>query len=206
MKNMKKMKDTARVLDVICRISKVCMTVGIVACFVGLAILLAAWIFSFSPDQIGTGYESLEIGMLEIAMTEGYVPAKDLTLTFVGVELVLACLCLFAFRFAVGKVQNILSPMKEGAPFASAVAVNLKKLAVYAVVIGILTNLMHLAESLFLVHGYHVDELLLSDKVHNVMINYNLDMTFLLIAAMLLLLSYVFHYGQELQTLSDETL
>lgn len=36
--------------------------------------------------------------------------------------------------------------------------------------------------------------------------NYALDGTFILVAALLFLFSFVFQYGEELQRLSDETL
>ena len=55
-------------------------------------------------------------------------------------------------------------------------------------------------------YGYQLNALLLSDKITKVTFNYSFDFSFLLIAAVLYLLSLVFSYGQELQQLSDETL
>jgi hypothetical protein len=45
-----------------------------------------------------------------------------------------------------------------------------------------------------------------SDKILSVTPNYEADLTFLAIAAVLMLLAYVFHYGQALQQQADETL
>ena len=48
--------------------------------------------------------------------------------------------------------------------------------------------------------------LLLSEKITPVNFRYKIELGFLLVCAILLLLSYVFRYGEELQRLSDETL
>jgi len=206
MNHMIKMKKTAKTLDTVCNVAKVILTVGLVCCGVALAILLAAWIFDLAPESIGTGYETLEIGFLSIDMAQGYVPDKQMTLIFVAVEIALAGLGILVGCFALNAVKNILAPMKEGAPFSDAVAENLKKLSVYAVVLGVLSNVGNLGQVLFFQYGYGVEEMLLSDKVRGVTVNYEMDLGFLLIAAVLLLFSYVFRYGQELQKQSDETL
>jgi hypothetical protein len=51
-----------------------------------------------------------------------------------------------------------------------------------------------------------IDTLLISDKITHVGVNISFDPSFLIIPAVFFLLAYVFKYGEQLQTLSDETL
>ena len=53
---------------------------------------------------------------------------------------------------------------------------------------------------------YDLPGLLISHKITHVGGMFQVDLTFLIYWAILLLLSYVFRYGEELQQLSDETL
>lgn len=53
---------------------------------------------------------------------------------------------------------------------------------------------------------YDVASLLVSEKILHVTVNFNIDLSFIIVAAVLLLMSYVFRYGEELQLMSDETL
>ena len=57
-----------------------------------------------------------------------------------------------------------------------------------------------------MVHAFDLPSLLISEKITHITVSPNYDPTFLIYSAILLLLSYVFRYGQELQQLSDETL
>ena len=53
---------------------------------------------------------------------------------------------------------------------------------------------------------YDLPSLLISEKIVHVDGMFRVDLTFLVYWAILLLLSYVFRYGEQLQQLSDETL
>ena len=83
---------------------------------------------------------------------------------------------------------------------------NLKKLAKLSVVLGILVNIIILAEQIMTVFVYDLPGLLLSEKIIHVGGMFQVDLTFLIYWAILMLLSYVFRYGEGLQQLSDETL
>ena len=54
--------------------------------------------------------------------------------------------------------------------------------------------------------GYNLNELFLSDKITGVSVTYSCDLSFLIYALVLFLMSFIFKYGSELQKLSDETL
>ena len=54
--------------------------------------------------------------------------------------------------------------------------------------------------------GHNLNELFLSDKITGVSVTYSCDLSFLIYALVLFLMSFIFQYGSELQKLSDETL
>ena len=54
--------------------------------------------------------------------------------------------------------------------------------------------------------GYNLNELFLSDKITGVSVTYSCDLSFLIYALVLFLMSFIFQYGSELQKLSNETL
>ena len=54
--------------------------------------------------------------------------------------------------------------------------------------------------------GYNLNELFLSDKITGVSVTYSCDLSFLIYALVLFLMSFIFQYGSELQKLSEETL
>ena len=96
--------------------------------------------------------------------------------------------------------------MKEEKPFDSIVSTNLRKLAKLSITLGVLYNIIILSEQIMTVFVYDLPTLLVSEKISHVGGMFQIDLTFLIYWAILLLLSYVFRYGEPLQQLSDETL
>ena len=62
------------------------------------------------------------------------------------------------------------------------------------------------SERVVQIRMYRLDELFAPGLVRGYTVTNVIDLSFLLIPALLFLLSYVFRYGEELQTQSDETL
>lgn len=203
---MDKMKSTARKLDKVFHVFYVAMQIAFVACFVGIGIVAVGLIFNLDPERIGAGYASVDLGLAEFELAAAYAPDYKKVLFVVAMQLMLLTPVLHLGKKCVLRIRDILSPMKEGAPFHAAVGDHLKKLAIHTLELGVIINCMKMLGQAFVVHGYQLQELLLSDKLLKVTFNYSFDLSFLLIAAVLYLLSCVFCYGQELQQLSDETL
>ena len=171
-----------------------------------MVLIAAAYLFRWNPEQIGTGYESLDIGFLELEVAKAYAPDKWLVLLQGALTLAVGCRLAYDSRRGVGYIREILHPMTEGKPFDSIVSTNLKKLARLSIVLGILYNILLLIEQIMTVFVYDLPGLLLSEKIIHVGGMFQVDLTFLIYWAILMLLSYVFRYGEGLQQLSDETL
>ena len=203
---MNNLSNTAKKLDKVLEIAHIVFGALAIACIVGVALIAAAYILRLDPNMIGTGYENFDIGFLELTVAESYAPDKWMILLQAAITLAVSCRLMYDARRGVGYIREILNPMKEEKPFDTIVSTNLKKLAKLSINLGILGNIIILSEQIMTVFVYDLPGLLVSEKITHVGGMFNVDLTFLIYWAILLLLSYVFRYGEELQQLSDETL
>ena len=203
---MNNLSNTAKKLDKIFEIAYIVLGALAIACIVGVALIAVAYVLKLDPAMIGTGYENFDIGFLELTVADDYTPDKWLVLLQAAITLLVSCRLMYESRRGVGYIREILLPMKEEKPFDSIVSTNLKKLAKLSIVLGILYNIILLSELIMTVFVYDLPGLLVSEKIASVSGMFQVDLTFLIYWAVLLLLSYVFRYGEQLQQLSDETL
>lgn len=203
---MKKLTKTATTLNTIFKIMEQVLFALAIAAAVFTGLILIGWLLRWDPSTLGTGYESLSIGFLELQISEAYAPDKWVVLLQAAVMLALSCGCCLIGRRIVGCIRQILNPMTEGQPFSPTVSTNLKKLAILTIALGVAFNLFGIAELIFTTFAYDLTDLLISEKITHVGIDYTIDISFLIVSGILLLLSYIFRYGTELQQLSDETL
>ena len=203
---MNNLSNTAKKLDKVLEIVHIVFGALAIACIVGVALIAAAYILKWDPSTIGTGYENFDIGFLELTVAESYAPDKWLVLLQAAITLAVSCRLLYDGRRGVGYIREILQPMTEEKPFDTIVSTNLKKLARLSINLGILYNIIILSEQIITVFVYDLPGLLISEKISHVGGMFQVDLTFVVYWAVLLLLSYIFRYGEELQQLSDETL
>ena len=203
---MNNLTNTARKLDKVFEIAHIVFGALAIASIVGVALIAVAYFLKLDPEFIGTGYENFDIGFLELEVAPAFAPSKWLVLGHAAFTLLVSCRLFYDGRRGVGYIREILKPMTEEKPFASIVSTNLRKLAKLSVVIGILCNIIILSEQIMTVFVYDLPGLLISEKITHVSGMFKIDLTFLIYWAILMLLSYVFRYGESLQQLSDETL
>ena len=203
---MKDMIKTASLLDKILRILSIATKIGIIGSIVGLGIIAAGVIFGLPLDQIGTGFEDADLGNITISVTESLMPTRSVILGKNALEIALTLVCLIIARKMIACIREILAPMKAGAPFHTGVSSNLKNLAIHTCIIGVAANVSDILSNILTVLAYDLANVIINDQISHIAITNVFDFSFLFIAAILLLLSYVFRYGEELQQLSDETL
>ena len=203
---MNNLSNTAKKLDKVFEIAGIVLGALAIACVVLVALIGLAYIFKWDPEMIGTGYENFDVGFLELTVAKQYAPNKWLVLLHAAIILAVSCRLCYDGRKGVGYIREILKPMKEEKPFASIVSTNLKKLARLSINLGILANIIFLAEQIITVFVYDLPGLLLSERIIHVSGMFKVDLAFLIYWAILMLLSYVFAYGEQLQQLDDETL
>ena len=203
---MNNLSNTAKKLDRIFEIVHIVLGALAIACIVGVALIAVAYFLKWDPSRIGTDYEKFDIGFLELTVAEAFAPNKWTVLLQAAITLLVSCRLLCIGRRGVTYIRQILHPMAEEKPFDSIVSTNLSKLANLSIHLGLLVNIIKLAEQIIAAFVYDLPGLLISDKITRVGVMFEVDLTFLIYWAILLLLSYVFQYGEELQQLSDETL
>ena len=203
---MTKLNSTAKKIDTFFKFFATLLNIAGITLLVGLAIIGAAFLFDLDPAMVGHGYNTVNIGFMKLRIAEAYAPDPRHVLKVMAAQLVLALVVCFVTRFCIKCMRQILQPMVDNKPFDSTVSTNLKKLAKYALIAGIAVNVIELLSSIALIRGYDLDLLIIHEKIPHAEFQYTFDFGFLLVWGILLLLSYVFRYGEELQQLSDETL
>ena len=203
---MNNLSTTAKKLDKVFEIAGIVLGALAIACIVLLAIIGLAYILKWDPAMIGTGYENIDIGYLELKLAPAFAPDKWLVLLHTAVILAVSCRLCYDGRRGVGYIREILQPMKEEKPFDCIVSTNLKRLARLSINLGILANIIILADQMITVFVYDLPGLLMSEKITHVTGMFQVDLSFLIYWAIFTLLSFVFRHGEQLQQLDDETL
>ena len=202
---MNKLTKTAKTLDKICHVVQIIFTIVFVFGIICSCFMLLGYALGWDIATYSSGVNTLDIGILEMELTKNAVIDFDLAYMQGLVVLVLGCVCLYIGRQACRYIRAILHPMSEGQPFDNAVSTNLKKLANLSIFAGIFLNLTQIVEGVMTVFAFNLPDLMNPALVSHIGINFELDLTFLVCFGILRLLCYVFHYGEELQQLSDET-
>ena len=203
---MNNLSNTAKKLDKVFEIAHIVLGAVAIACVVVVALIGVAYVLKLDPSMIGTDYENFDIGFLELTVAEAYAPNKSLVLLHAAIVMAVGCRLCYDGRKGVGYIREILQPMIEEKPFASIVSTNLMKLARLSINLGILANIIILTDQIMTVFVFDLPALLVSEKIAHVGGLFEVDLSFLIYWAILMLLSYVFRYGEQLQQLDDETL
>ena len=96
--------------------------------------------------------------------------------------------------------------MSQGQPFDSNVSQNFRTLSFITLASGAVVELGGMALSALRLGSIRLDSLFNPQLVAGYTVEHVMNMNFILLFAVLYLMSHVFRYGEELQQLSDETL
>ena len=154
-------------------------------------------------QHLGKGI-SLGIGFLELTLQKVPLDQPKLYL-FYGIRVLGTGIVFGTVAYILRLIQNVLKPMKDGRPFEREVAVNLKKMAVAILFAGGIWQAMYVIMEKILISILPMEQMF-GDIVVSWKYDSTVDYSFILLAAILLFLSYIFNYGQMLQQESDETL
>ena len=203
---MNNLSNTAKKLDKVFEIAHIVLGALVIGFLVCTALIAVAYVLKLDPEMIGVGSEKFDIGFLELTVAEAYAPDKWLVLLHTAIILAVSSRLCYDGRRGVGYIREILQPMKEEKPFTGIVSTNLKKLARLSINLGILGNVIILADQIISVFAYDLPGLLIGEKITHVGGLFEVDLGFIVSWVALTLLSYVFAYGEQLQQLDDETL
>lgn len=130
---------------------------------------------------------------------DGAIPMKLIQLVSAVVITVIACRC-------VRTLKRILLPIEVGQPFRSGISGEIRKLSRHCFCLGWMENLSMLFSVIVIENHYALQELLVAGPITGVAIRPQFQPVWFIVTAVLVILAMVFRRGEELQTLSDETL
>jgi hypothetical protein len=130
---------------------------------------------------------------------DGAIPMKLIQLVSAVVITVIACRC-------VRTLKRILLPIEVGQPFRSGISGEIRKLSRHCFYLGWMENLSMLFSVIVIENHYALQELLVTGPITGVAIRPQFQPVWFIVTAVLVILAMVFRRGEELQTLSDETL
>lgn len=199
-----KMVKTAKALDTL---FKILQRIIIICAAVGVVILGVITVMEGvdSSTVIGTDLNIVDIGGLTFGLTEAVAPDSTI-LVYAWIMMAAAVVFVAVLFYAIGVIRKILAPMTQGDPFHPTVGREIRRLAFASLAIGIIQNAMSAVEVFSVLHIFDMNALLQGSKIQSVTSNFNFELSFIVVFFVLLLMSYIFQYGEGLQKLSDETL
>ncbi len=107
--------------------------------------------------------------------------------------------------YGIHLLRKVLAPMAQNRPFSGTGRI-LKKLGWVSLLAALIHNGSQYAMHTIMEQQFDLPRLFAGSAISTVRFNTSLQWDFVLTALVFFLLSWVFRYGEELQTLSDETL
>ena len=188
-------------------LKKMCLVLNIlkdIALFSFITTILLA-VFMFFVDINSIPLDSLRIDIIDLTLKNDLFINKEMIAKILPVGLLLLGMLFFVGYKMIKIVESICKTALEK-PFDISIANSLVSLSKYILVGGLITNLIIIFRFIILTKPYNYNLLFNENYVSDIQFKYQFNLTFLIDAALVYLLSYVFRYGKELQDLSDETL
>ena len=206
---MDKLMKTSKKLDTFFKVSQRIIKIAMIVA-VGVVAVLTVANFVNPDAVIAEGYYSIDVGSVTINLTEAYsTEDNNIVLSYVWIVMGLAAAAGVAVYYALGQVRKILQPMTEGNPFHPTVSTNIRKIAYVSIVLGVIANVVSFLQSfgaVAMIEKIKLLDYVKEGTIQSITANSQIDLTFLVVFFILLLVSYIFRYGEELQQQVDETL
>lgn len=195
---MEKIKKTSKIID---RVLSIFFWI-IAACAVVAVIFFTAVLLMGDAIPAGTS-SAVILGNYKITLTEvaGYQVRPIVLMTIVNVALAAVFSC-----YAIRVLRRIFHPMSEGLPFNGSVSKSIRKIAWIQLIIGIVGIVLQIITNSIFYNSLDIASLFNPEKVTSCTLSVVSDGSFIVWFVLLLLLSHIFKYGEQLQQLSDETL
>lgn len=188
---------------------KMCFILEIVrgACLISVALLIGLSLFyAFNKDVYNTLFGSIRIDYLQLTFNDDSALSKDKMSIWLPLIFLITAIFVFIIYKAVQTIEYICTITMNHTPFDVRVSNHIKNLAKYILVGGIVFNILEVCRIMQFKQTINFDLLFNTKYVTQINFDIRLHLSFLVFAALIYLLSYIFRYGQELRQLSDETL
>lgn len=197
---MNKMQKTAKGLDTFC---KVLFWLAIAGSVVVAAV---AVILAVMGDKAMAETSSLTLGSVTFNLAEGYGPDGKTSAGFMLSAIPVVVLGVATVIIGLNIIRSILKPMKEGVPFDGTMSKSIRKLGWFTLIGGGVWSIIPVIFEAVMLKVYDFEKIFIGDAITGIEIESDVSLDFIIVAAVIFLLSYVFRYGEELQQQADETL
>lgn len=188
---------------------KMCFILEIVrgTCLISVALLIGLSLFyAFNKDVYNMLFGSIRIDYLQLTFNDDSALSKDKMSIWLPLIFLITAIFIFIIYKAVQTIESICTITMNHTPFDVRVSNHMKNLAKYILVGGIVFNILEVCRIMQFKQTINFDLLFNTKYVTQINLDIRLHLSFLVFAALIYLLSYIFRYEQELQQLSDETL
>lgn len=188
---------------------KMCFILEIVrgTCLISVALLIGLSLFyAFNKDVYNMLFGSIRIDYLQLTFNDDSALSKDKMSIWLPLIFLITAIFVFIIYKAVQTIESICTITMNHTPFDVRVSNHMKNLAKYILVGGIVFNILEVCRIMQFKQTINFDLLFNTKYVIQINFDIRLHLSFLVFAALIYLLSYIFRYGQELQQLSDKTL
>ena len=153
-----------------------------------------------------SGKMGLTIGWLTLKADQGFGIGLDAAVMMKLLQLLSAAVFTAIGCSGILVLRRILLPIEVGQPFRSGICSDLMRLSKHAFWLGIADNLFSQALVLLIENHYDLPSLLVHGSITRVSVDFDYRPAWIILSAVLSILATVFRHGEQLQTLSDETL
>lgn len=200
---MEKLMKTSKTLDNILRIAYKLMQVAGIILLVSIGICIVAQFVDKLPmaELTSVSVSDVELTFKEPMLIDSSKAVIEMVVTLVVALLVIGITC-----YMIKLLRKVLAPMIVGQPFDGTVSKNIKKLGIAVIVNGLAIDIAESVMSSMAFYMYDIAELVLSDNISKIMVNSEVSLDSVLVGVLVIMLSHVFRYGEQLQQQADETL
>mgnify|MGYP004533583965 CR=1 FL=1 len=188
-------------------LKKMCFILKIVrwVCLISVVLLIGLSLFyTFNKDVYNTLFGSIRIDFLQLIFKDDTALHKDSMSMWLPLIFLITAILVFIVYKSIQTIESICTITMDHTPFDVRVANHIKNLAKYT--LGIVFNILEVCRVMYFKQIINFDLLFNPKYVTQIKFDIRIELSFLIFAALIYLLSYIFRYGQELQQLSDETL
>jgi len=200
---MEKLMKTSKTVDTILKVVYKIMQVAGVILLVSIGICIIAQFVDKLPmaELTSVSVSDVELIFKEPIMIESSKAVIEMVATLAVALLVIGITC-----YMIKLLRKVLAPMIVGQPFDGTVSKNIKKLGIAVIVNGLAIDIAESVMSSLAFYMYDIADLILSDNINKIMVNSEISLDSVLVGVLVIMLSYVFRYGEQLQQQADETL
>jgi len=202
---MEKLMKTSKTVDKVLKfIYRFLIIVGAISTVLSVMCLILMTVNS--DVMTTTGVNNISFSGVTFELKEIIPADKTYMMVTLLVALMIIVIVFTVSCFIIRSLRNVLNPMKEGQPFVGTVSKDLKKLGFAVMIGGVISDIVMAAGNHIMFISQDVMEVLKSDMVSNIVIKNGIDLTTVFAGILIIMLSHVFRYGEELQQQANETL